>query len=265
MKKPNGERSIRIAPSQRHAHSNLTRSWRRALIALAIVVSVLLTASGFYAVSGFTALNDIRRDDTLMPSGAPTSTATGPAPLNFVLMGSDTLGGERGRSDTLMLAHLNAERNKIYLISFPRDMYVTIPGHGEHKINAAYSYGGSALAIETLESLLDLRMDHAVKVEFDGFIRLTEHLGGVTVFNPHASVQAPYTFPRGEISIKGDEALAYVRERYSLPDGDLPLQPHRPPAASLLAAGAKLRGAHHHRHPLGNLHRDESAWADHCR
>ncbi len=231
MTEPSGERGS-DAPPVSGISVRPKRSARRSLVVLAVLLSVILVAVVSYAMSAYSALNGITRDSRMMPSNArPTSkarpsSASGPAPLNIVLMGIDAQGsdaqaGERGRSDTLMVAHINSSRTKIYLISFARDMYVNVPGHGNLKINAAYSFGGPALAVETLESLLDLRMDHAVKIEFEGFARLTDQLGGVTVFNPQASADGSYTFPAGEITIKGDQALAYVRERHDLPDGDL--------------------------------------------
>jgi anionic cell wall polymer biosynthesis LytR-Cps2A-Psr (LCP) family protein len=64
-------------------------------------------------------------------------------------------------------------------------------------------------------------MDHVALIDFDGFIELTEQLGGVTVHNEHASASRGYTFPQGDITLEGDQALAYVRERYDLPNGDL--------------------------------------------
>ena len=139
-------------------------------------------------------------------------------------MGSDSRDASdagAGRSDSLMVMHLAADRKDAYLISFPRDMYVDIPGYGKNKINAAYSFGGPQLAVATLEDLLHSRMDHVAIIDFDGFIGLTEELGGVTVMNEHASKSRGYTFPAGKITIKGDEALAFVRERYELPNGDL--------------------------------------------
>ena len=64
---------------------------------------------------------------------------------NYVLMGSDSRdvgNAGHGRSDVLMVMHLAADRKSAYMISFPRDMYVPIPGHGKNKINAAFAYGG---------------------------------------------------------------------------------------------------------------------------
>ena len=90
-----------------------------------------------------------------------------------MLLGSDSRDPDNeanGRSDSIMVVHLNTKRTKAYIISFPRDMYVNIPGHGKNKINAAFAFGGAPLTVRTLESLSDVRMDHVVLVDFEGFI-----------------------------------------------------------------------------------------------
>ena len=120
-----------------------------------------------------------------------------------------------------MVVHLNKAHDQAYITSFPRDMYVDIPGHGKNKINAAFAFGGTQLMVQTLESLLGTRMDHVVMVDFEGFIKLTESLGGVTVKNKTAFSSHGFDYPKGEITIKGEEALWFVRERKSLPNGDL--------------------------------------------
>lgn len=196
------------------------RTW---LLILTGLLTVILVAGGFYIIRALFALTDIQRDSGLMPdyTGRPPAPVIADPPTNFVLMGSDTRGGERGRSDVLILAHLTSARDKVYLISFPRDLYVEIPGHGKNKINAAYSFGGPALTVRTLENLLEVRMDHTAIIDFEGFVGLTNEVGGVTVFNVTESTAHGYTWPRGEVTIQGDEALAYVRQRYDLPGGDL--------------------------------------------
>ena len=112
-------------------------------------------------------------------------------------------------------------RDKVHIVSFPRDMWVDVPGRGFAKINAAYAYGGEALATRTLESLVGVRMDHAAKIDFEGFTGLTTELGGVTVDNKIASETQGYAWPKGEVTIQGEEALVYVRQRYGMPNGDL--------------------------------------------
>lgn len=199
------------------------------VILLAVILLVPLGIAAYYGGSALNAFNSIDRDPELTPpdyEGRPEAPEPQPgtnnAPINFVLMGSDARSEDyTGRSDSLMVAHLSGDREHLYLISFPRDLWVDIPGRGKGKINWAYSYGGAPLTVQTLEQLTGARMDHTVAIDFEGFISLTEALGGVTVYNPWSSSSRDYTFPEGEITISGEEALAYVRERYDLPNGDL--------------------------------------------
>jgi LCP family protein required for cell wall assembly len=100
-------------------------------------------------------------------------------------------------------------------------MYVNVPGYGKNKINAAFAFGGAPLAVRTLEDLTGVRMDHVVLIDFEGFIRLTEDLRGVTVTNKNAFSAHGFDYPEGKITIAGEEALWFVRERKQLPGGDL--------------------------------------------
>ncbi len=200
------------------------RVWlRRSLVVLAVVLGLVAVTAGFYLVVGLQALQSLKREPGLLPTddGYQSAPVNITGPLNFVLMGSDSRGSDRGRSDSLMVAHLNTARDKVYLITLPRDLYVEIPGHGKNKINAAYSFGGPALTVKTVQDLLTTRMDHTVVIDFEGFIGLTTDVGGVTVFNETDSTNLGFHFPRGNITISGEQALAYVRERYDLPGGDL--------------------------------------------
>src|SRR5690606_7288693 len=143
-------------------------------------------AAGLYAYSVDRSVRENIRRAANLPPETPTAEGQKPRPkkpsgdksLNYVLMGSDSRNpeSEKGRSDTLMILHLDADRKSAYIVSFPRDMYVDIPGHGKNKINAAYSFGGPQLAVQTLESLTGTRMDHVAIVNFEGFINLTNTL-----------------------------------------------------------------------------------------
>ena len=205
---------------------------RRLLPKIVIAASVLLVAvigAGlWYAATIDRSLTEnINRGvelptdpSSVRPPKEPHETGT----LNYVLLGSDSRdpGNEgNGRSDTIMLVHLNAKRTKAYIVSFPRDMYVNIPGYGRNKINAAFAFGGTPLAVRTLESLTGVRMDHVALIDFEGFIRLTQDLHGVTVMNKTAFSSHGFDFPTGKITISGEEALWFVRERHQLPGGDL--------------------------------------------
>ena len=119
-----------------------------------------------------------------------------------------------------MILHLNAERDQAYFISFPRDTWVSIPGQGTNKINAAYGVGGPKLTVSTLENLTDTRMDHAAMVNFQGFAKLTDEVGGVTVYNKTAFSSQGFHYPKGNITLSGERAIGFVGERRALPRGD---------------------------------------------
>ena len=208
------------------------RARRRLLLAILIGIAVLLVAviaaGMFYQRSIDRSLTSNLNRGVELPSGdssaRPPKERLETGTLNYVLLGSDSRdpGNEgNGRSDTIMVVHLNAKRNRAYITSFPRDMYVNIPGYGKNKINAAFAFGGAPLAVRTLESVSGVRMDHVVLVDFEGFIKLTDDLHGVTVTNKTAFSSHGFNYPQGKITISGEEALWFVRERHQLPGGDL--------------------------------------------
>ena len=194
------------------------------VVALVAVGAVL----GYYGKATKDALDSVTREPTLMPtntenrpSPVPTKTGENKPPLNFVLMGTDARNpDERGRSDVLMVMHIPGDRKSAYLISFPRDYWVDVPGYGNAKINAAYSYGGPALTVETLEQMLDIPIDHTAIINFEGFMNVIDALGGVTVTNRQSSSSNGFTFPEGQVELTGESALTFVRERKNLSDGD---------------------------------------------
>jgi LCP family protein required for cell wall assembly len=220
-----------------------------AFVAVALLLVGTLMTGFLYAFTVDQAVNDNLRREPVMPRDAPgtgakprptkpPSTSRAHAAMNYVLIGADDSASGASRSDALMMLHLAADRRSAYLISFPRDLWVPIPGFGRNKINAAYAFGGAELTVATLEGLLDVRMDHVAQVDLDGFVSLTEELGGVRVYNKHPSVSSGYHFPIGWITISGDQALAYVRERKQLPRGDLDrAERHRAVVLAILTKG----------------------------
>jgi LCP family protein required for cell wall assembly len=210
------------------------RAWRRVLIAVSAVLVVALVGVGAYAWTINRQITSNIRRGIELPADAPTAGAPSASPsadqprqtgeLNYVLLGSDSRAeadAAAGRSDTIMVVHLNKKRTKAYIVSFPRDMYVTIPGHGKSKINAAFEEGGPALTVKTLQDLTGADMNHVVLVDFEGFTDLTSDLGGVTVENKTAFSSHGFDYRKGKIKIEGKKALWFVRERHSLPGGDL--------------------------------------------
>lgn len=164
-------------------------------------------------------------------------------PLNILLLGSDTregqgnnIGGETpGLSDTTILLHLSADREHAYGVSLPRDSMVerpecirkdgqgTDPG-GLSMFNAAYAVGGPACTIKTVESLTDIRINHFVVIDFNGFKKMVDALGGVPVCVPEEvndDIGKIY-LPAGSYEVKGQQALSYVRLRHGLSEnGDI--------------------------------------------
>jgi LCP family protein required for cell wall assembly len=164
-------------------------------------------------------------------------------PLNILLLGSDTregqgnnIGGETpGLSDTTILLHLSADRDRAYGVSIPRDSMVerpecerkdgqgTDPG-GLRMFNEAYAIGGPACTIKTVESITNIRVNHFVVVDFNGFKNMVDALGGVPVCVPEEvndNIGHIY-LPAGSYEVKGQQALSYVRLRHGLSEnGDI--------------------------------------------
>jgi polyisoprenyl-teichoic acid--peptidoglycan teichoic acid transferase len=152
---------------------------------------------------------------------------------NILVLGADTGSksrqGTQGRADTIILIRTDPDQHKIALLSIPRDLRVEIPRHGTEKINAAYAFGGSTLAVKTVERVTGLRMNHVVVVDFSTFGEVVDALGGVTINVPHPILSNKFECPRhtqaqcarwpgwrfrkGPQSMDGHTALIYSRIR----------------------------------------------------
>jgi LCP family protein required for cell wall assembly len=206
---------------------------RVALVAGALAL-LLVGACGSLAMYYNGRLGDVDRITSLGDAASRPERQS--EALNILLMGTDNGNGtsikeeladgewESGshRSDTLMILHITADRDAAYLVSIPRDSYVPIPGHGRDKVNAAFSYGGPLLAQRTVEGLTDVRMDHLVMIDWASFKDLTTALGGVPITIPETFTdpKTDRTWEEGTHHLQGQEALAYVRTRYGLENGD---------------------------------------------
>lgn len=224
--------------------SRATKSRRRRRVLWILIgfasMCVLAGLAAFVYVTGV--LNSFDSKSATIPSAFPddkdrpqATRAGDQAAVNLLLVGSDSRGATRDqaesgsssdqRADSLMLYHLTADRKNSYLISIMRDSWVSIPGHGEAKINAALSYGGVPLLVQTVESVLQQRIDHVAFIDFEGFKGLTDAVGGVDVDVPVAFTSTGYGkggthYPQGIMHMDGATAIAFVRERYGFIDGD---------------------------------------------
>ena len=213
------------------ATSAKKRRLRIALIATGSVFALLLGSVGVYAfilaqkVDGVEKIVEAFPEETLRP---PVVVTEEPVAQNILLLGSDTRGSASGslddaegsRSDTMMVVHISADRKNIQVMSLMRDFWMDIPGYGMAKLNAAMSYGGVPLAVQTIEGIIDSRIDHIAMVDFEGFKDITDALGGVTVDNPRAFNVSKHSYAQGMITLNGEQALPFVRERYAFSDGD---------------------------------------------
>jgi LCP family protein required for cell wall assembly len=139
------------------------------------------------------------------------------SPNNILLLGSDQRPNEkvRGRADTIMLMRYGG--GKAARLSIPRDTLVNIPGHGPSKINAAYAIGGPSLLIDTIKQYLGIEVNHVVEIDFKGFPKFVDALGGVNMTFGHCIVSRfegrTIHFRRGEHHLNGQQALDVVRVR----------------------------------------------------
>ncbi len=146
-------------------------------------------------------------------------------PFVFYVSGIDTYGDIEtvSRSDVNLVLAVNPKTHKILITNVPRDTYLPIAGGGNNegdKLTHAGIYGVNS-SVQTLENFLDVPINYYGRVNFTSVLELVDALGGVTVDNPREfSSHLGYSFPAGEITLNGEEALVFSRERYNLQDGD---------------------------------------------
>ena len=137
---------------------------------------------------------------------------------NYLFLGIDEREGSedfKGRTDTIMIYHVSSWGKKDLLISVPRDTRVNLEGHGWEKINAAYVYGGEEMLKDEIYELTGLEIDRTMLINFDGFIKIIDALGGVeiTVDEPMHDPLSGSDFEPGTYVMSGEEALAFARNR----------------------------------------------------
>lgn len=136
---------------------------------------------------------------------------------NILLLGSDARGKETSRSDTIMIAHFNQKKGTFKLTSIMRDCYVEIPGHGKHKINAAFAYGGPDLLRQTIKQNFDLDSQYYAIVDFRGFEQLIDEAfpNGVEIdVEKEMKRNIGVTLEPGRQRLNGKQLLGYVRFRH---------------------------------------------------
>jgi LCP family protein required for cell wall assembly len=236
-------------PGRRAAGPRRGRRLARALSWLAVLTSMSILAA---AGAGYALVNrydgNINRLDGIF-EGSDTPEPVDDGPRTILIVGSDSREGLTGeeafqgegdefvtgqRSDVIILAHLYGGSDQAQLVSFPRDTWVEIPAYTDPetgdftpahsgKINSAFQEGGPSLLIQTVQDLTGIDVDNYMQVDFTGFKRIVDELGGVEICLSEAQkdIQSGIDLPAGRQEVMGDQALAFVRQRNGLARGDI--------------------------------------------
>lgn len=234
-----GNAASSVSPRAPRARTEKSRRRRRVLIVLGSLGLILALIVGVGAVymgnlkSSFESksdvIEDVFPDSTARPAKKNES-------VNILLLGSDKRaqpvdpskavagGGADERTDSIMLVNISGDRQHVTVMSIMRDLWVDIPGHGQAKINAGYAYGGRKLEVQTIENLLQTRIDHVALVDMESFKEFGNALGGLDVnvekTSTLSSLQGKPVLQPGLQHLTGEQALAFSRERYSYANGD---------------------------------------------
>ena len=223
---------------------------KKVLVGLLAVLLIVLVGIGGYIYKIIGAISDAEElavgdnldnwegepDDFGVPEEAPTEKETGA--INILLLGSDRRNrNENGRSDAIMIATLDKENGQLKLTSIMRDLYVSIPGRQDNRINAAYSFGGPRLAMQTINQNFNLNLTRYVTVDFFGLEEIINAMGGVEIDVKEEEIKfinsalgelnnldknkktSPQVTKSGVQILDGKQAVAYSRIR-KVGDGD---------------------------------------------
>jgi polyisoprenyl-teichoic acid--peptidoglycan teichoic acid transferase len=210
------------------------RRWGRWVVGFVLLLILLFVV---WAVLGYLAFRSgVKEANDRLPKSAeralaPQEGALWTNPTNILVLGADVGRGGRsgtGRSDSILVIRTDPDEHRIAQLAIPRDLRVQIPDHGEDRVNAAYSFGGPALAIRTVQSVTGLEINHVVLVDLGTFDDVVDAIGGVTVnvkepilskFECPRSTPAKcqrwegWRFRKGEQELDGRHALVYARVR----------------------------------------------------
>lgn len=169
-----------------------------------------------------------------LPTSLPTMEPAPDEPINILLLGTDTRPDEEvTRTDAMILVHINRQAGRVSLLSIPRDLWVDIPGFGPQRVNAAYPIGerqlgpgyGGALAKETVSTLVGVPVHYFILVDFEGFKKVIDTIGGITIDVPSPIDDPKYPtedyrtvsvrFDAGPQHMDGKRALIYARTRHA--------------------------------------------------
>jgi len=208
------------------------------LVSLGVVLLLVIGGSAGYLYWANSRIGAVPRVEAGITPAPGKNHNEAKYPLNILLLGADH--GNVGQSvaedladgkwtpfkhlsDTIIVMHIPANRKSAQLISIPRDSWVKVRGYpsdsGLAKINAAFSYGGPELAVDTVQKLTGMTIDHVAMIDWVGFRELTDALGGVRIYIPEGFTDTSQNveWVKGYETLEGERALQYVRTRHDLP------------------------------------------------
>lgn len=218
-----------------------TRRRRIMTITLCTLVSVVLLGGAGLGYVYFKLNGNLKGVDINSALGHDRPKNVDNGSMDILVMGSDSRAGKNGeygkdeggaRSDTAMIVHVYKGRQKASVVSIPRDTLIKrpdcttngkgIPGQQRAMFNTAFEVGGPACAVKTVESISGTRMDHFIEVDFTGFKKLIDALGGVDVTTKKSidDNSSHLHLPAGKHTLNGEQSLALVRTRHGVPGGD---------------------------------------------
>lgn len=223
------ERAPQRLRAERDRRSN--RAKRIAMIVGAsLVVALVVGAGGLYAYAKHierTMQRTVVKQEKL---DIELAKAKPQEPYNMLILGVDKRAKDKVyRSDTIVLARIDPKTKQVWMVSIPRDTRAQIPGHGHGKINAAYALGEEQLAIDSVQKLTGVPINHFMAIDFSGFAKVVDAMGGVWIDVPEAinDRQADGTKDKsasridaGYQLLDGDHALTFVRARHQFADQD---------------------------------------------
>lgn len=198
----------------------------KGFIFLVVLLALIIGAGSFVSTVATSIVGSFKKADPIQHIAEASSLASSPDVRNILLIGTDSAKGGSARSDSMMIASVNKNTGKITIVSILRDTHVDIPGKREAKINAAYSWGGANLLIQTIEKNFGIKIDDYASVDFKMFTALVDALGGITVEvtekeanylnnrQNYGRAKKPPKYESGEsVHLTGYQALWYVRLR----------------------------------------------------
>ena len=194
-------------------------------VVLGVIGSLMIYAYRTLNSFNYQSLSDSDNDRVTMQDIDGNGLMNDKMVLNIMLIGSDSMStGDHGRSDSLLILSLDIRHKKIKVTSLMRDIWLTIPGYGKDRFNAAYAFGGPKLTIETIEKNFGIYIDRYAVVDFDGFSNIINALGGIDLeltssecsyINKYSG--DPHTLKGSGLKhLTGLQALHYSRDRNSI-------------------------------------------------